>query len=165
PRAPRSSCRAGLLRYPPEKVVECPDRPAEQGRSPGQKVVLDPVDVRPVRDTQKRVSVESFEVAIEETRHFARVRGAHQESERHLLDSRRLPGEPLPPGSALSEPFLARNSYAAAFGLRPLRAAARPGIPPAQSSHRSAALAPLRAAVPVTRIPPPSLAPTAVRLV
>jgi hypothetical protein len=56
--------------------------------------VLDAADVRPVRDNQKRVSVESFEIAIEETRHFSRVRGAHQESERHLLDSRRLPGGP-----------------------------------------------------------------------
>jgi len=122
--------------------------------------MLDPVDVRPVRNNQKRVSVEGFEIAIEQTRDFARVRGAHQESQRHLLDSRRLPGGPRTPGSALVESFPGENLYAADFGLRPRRAAGRPGILPAQSSQRSAAFAPLRASVYVTRIPAPLPSPT-----
>ena len=84
--------RSGVLADPAEDVVERPDRAAEERGAAGEKVVLDAADVRPVRDNQKRVSVESFEVAIEETRDFARVCGAHQESQRHLLDSRRLPG-------------------------------------------------------------------------
>ena len=41
------------------------------------------------------------------------------------------------------------------FGLRPRRAAARPGMLPAQSSQRSAAFAPRRASVYVTRITAP----------
>ncbi len=45
----------------------------------------------------------------------------------------------------------ARSSYAADFGLRPRRATALPGMVPAQPSHRSAALAPRRASVNVTR--------------
>ncbi len=90
----RARCGAGVLPDVAEKVVERTDRSAEEGGPACEEVVLDPADVRPVRDNQKRVSVESFEIAIEETRHFPRVRGAHQESERHLLDSRRLPGGP-----------------------------------------------------------------------
>src|SRR5918999_485443 len=52
------------------------------------------------------------------------------------------------------------SGYAAALGLRPRRAAARPGILPAQSSHKSAALAPRRASVYVTRMPAPFPSPT-----
>ena len=47
------------------------------------------------------------------------------------------------------------HAEAAAFGRRPRRAAARPGILPAQPSQRSAAFAPLRASVYVTRIAAP----------
>jgi hypothetical protein len=47
-------------------------------------------------------------------------------------------------------------AYAAAdFGLRPRRATALPGIPPAQPSQRSAAFAPRRASVNVTRMTAP----------
>ena len=49
-----------------------------------------------------------------------------------------------------------RPAYAAAdFGFRPRRATAFPGIPPAQLSQRSAAFAPRRASVNVTRITAP----------
>src|SRR5213076_999299 len=49
-----------------------------------------------------------------------------------------------------------RHDYAAAdFGRRPRRAAARPGIPPAQSSHRSACFAPRRASAKLIRITAP----------
>src|SRR6202008_4375818 len=48
------------------------------------------------------------------------------------------------------------------FGLRPRRAAARPGIPPAQSSQRAACLAPRRASVYVTRITAPLPSSTSV---
>ena len=117
----RARGSARVLPDAPEKVVERPDRPAKKGGATRQQIVLDPVDVRPVRNNQKRVSVEGFEIAIEQTRDFARVRGAHQESQRHLLDSRRLPGGPRPPGSALVEPVFGEKSLRG--GLRPAAAA------------------------------------------
>src|SRR3954468_24970281 len=46
------------------------------------------------------------------------------------------------------------------FGLRPRRAAARPGISPAQSSQRSATFDPRRASVNVTRNAAPLFSPT-----
>jgi len=45
-----------------------------------------------------------------------------------------------------------RDQAAADFGFRPRLATALPGIPPAQLSQRSAAFAPRRASVNVTRI-------------
>jgi hypothetical protein len=84
----RPGARAGALTDPPEHIVERPDRPAEKSGLAPEQVAFYPVDVRPVGDNQKRVPVEGLEVAIEQTRHLARVRGAHQESERHasILD-------------------------------------------------------------------------------
>src|SRR4029453_7496519 len=51
--------------------------------------------------------------------------------------------------------FGPNQAEAAAFGRRPRLAAARPGILPAQLSQRSAALAPRRASVYVTRMAAP----------
>src|SRR3954447_12614861 len=52
--------------------------------------------------------------------------------------------------------------YAAALGLRPRRATAFPGIVPAQPSQRSAAFAPRRASLNVTRITAPRPSSTSV---
>src|SRR5207249_7676087 len=52
------------------------------------------------------------------------------------------------------------SAAAAARGRRPRRAAARPGISPAQSSQRSATFEPRRASVYVTRIAAPLFSPT-----
>src|SRR5581483_3351940 len=53
-----------------------------------------------------------------------------------------------------------RQAAAAFFGRRPRRAAGRPGILPAQSSQRSACLAPRRASAYVTRNVAPLPSPT-----
>src|SRR5204862_3541902 len=53
-----------------------------------------------------------------------------------------------------------RYAAAADFGLRPRRAAGWPGMPPAQSSQRSACLAPRRASEYVIRITAPRASST-----
>ena len=125
-----------------EEVVERADCPAEQRRRAREQIALDTFDLRP--DSGRREK--------------ARAR-ARQGSDREAAQpSPRSPGRPTTGAApSKSSPRTGRppragqdrdcffSGYAAALGRRPRRAAGRPGIWPAQSSQRSAALAPRRA--------------------
>ena len=134
-----------------EEVVEGPDPARQQCAARRQQLTLDALDVRPVRHDQDGISVERAQVALEEQRDLARVRGPSKQRQpaarghRPIVDLRSDGLEWL----GGSSPEVARKaSYAAAvFGLRPRLAAARPGIWPAQLSHRSACFEPRRASV------------------
>ena len=136
----------------PEDVVECPDRAAEQRAAAREQVPLDAFDVRSVRDDEDRAAVENGQIPLQQKRDFARVGRPCDEAEPHraILDLG-------PDGSGAR--FVLRawkrlRSYAAvaaAFGRLPRRAVGVPGIFPAQSSQRSACLAPRRASVYVRR--------------
>ena len=53
-------------------------------RSPARdELALDPLDVRPVRHDQRRIAVERVQVALEQQRHLARVRGADEQPQTH----------------------------------------------------------------------------------
>jgi hypothetical protein len=125
-----------------EEIVERADRPAQQRSRAREQLPLNAVDLRPVRDDEERLAVEVLEVSIEEPRDLPRIRRANQQRERHRPILPATPEAPVPPEWPGKRPV-----QAADFGLRPRRAAARPGIVPAQSSHRSAAFAPRRASV------------------
>src|SRR5581483_4014682 len=66
-----------------EQVVERADRAAEQTAATAQQVALDPVDVRPVRHDQERLVVQAGEIALEEQRDLARMRGPCDEAQPH----------------------------------------------------------------------------------
>jgi hypothetical protein len=136
---------AVAVREPGEDVVERPDRATEERGPPREQLALDPVDVRPVGHDEnwlrEAAGVERIEIPAKQQLDLARVGGPRDETQRH-------------------PPTLARRRdglYAAVadFGLRPRRAAARPGILPEQLSQRSACFAPRRASLYVTRITAP----------
>ena len=70
-------------RDPLEDVVEGADRAADERAGPGQQLALGTVDVRPVRHDQDRIGVERAEVALEQERDLARVRGPCEQAQRH----------------------------------------------------------------------------------
>ena len=77
----------GAGRQTTKQVVEGADRPAEERRAPNQKLVLDAVDVRPVRHDEQRLEpvrgVERSEITTEQELDLARVGRAYDEAERH----------------------------------------------------------------------------------
>ena len=74
---------AAVSREPSEEVVERPDLAAEQGSARGQEVALDSVDVRPVRHDQEGLVRKLGQVALEQERHLARIRGPGEQREGH----------------------------------------------------------------------------------
>ena len=58
-----------------EEVVEGPDPARQQRSARRQQLALDALDVRSVRHDQDRISVERAQIALEEQRNLARVRG------------------------------------------------------------------------------------------
>ena len=62
-----------------EQVVERADRAAEQAARALEQVSLDARDVRPVRHDQDRLVVEAGQVALEQERDLARIRGPDDE--------------------------------------------------------------------------------------
>ena len=154
---------------PLEDVVECPDRSAEQCSRAAEQVALDPFDVRSGRHDQDRLSGQIGEVAIEEQGHFAGVGrpGQQRQGHRPILvlasDGPACAGRPQKPERARKTkppeagrcPASGRGQAATDFGLRPRRAVARPGMPVAQESQRSASFAPRRASEKDRRIVAP----------
>ena len=157
-------------RDPLEDVVERPDRSAEQCARADEQVALDPFDVRPGRHDQDRLPRQIGEVAIEEQSHFAGVGrpGQQRQGHRPILVPRsdgsayaagRETGKEREKraqssGTGRTRP---RGSVQAAtdLGLRPRRAVARPGMPVAHESQRSASFAPRRASEKDRRIVAP----------
>jgi hypothetical protein len=66
-----------------EDVVERADRAPEQGRTARQELPLDSVDVRPVRHDENRLTIESGQIAVEQTLDLARVCRARDETKGH----------------------------------------------------------------------------------
>ena len=153
-RGGRSACAARRWRpaaapdrrdKPSEEVVERADRAAEEAAGAREQIALDAVDVRRVRHDQIRLVVEARQIALEQKRDFARVCRPREEGEPHLPIVER-PQDGSCDRSRVSA-LEAAGAAAAVFGRRPRRAAARPGIVPAQSSQRSATFEPRRASV------------------
>jgi hypothetical protein len=121
-----------------EKVVEGADGPAQDAPLDREQLALDALDLGSIRNDEDGLPVDRSEVALQEARDLASVRRARQESQRHSVHSRfRLGGQNAPKARVRAE----FPGYAA-FGRRPRRAVARPGILPAQVSHKSAAFDP-----------------------
>ena len=78
---PRGPDRRG---DPPNRSSNVPIEPPSRQPQRGEQVALDAVDVRPVRHDQERLVVEARQIALEQQRDFARVRGPREEGESHL---------------------------------------------------------------------------------
>ena len=65
--------------YPPEQIVERPDRPTEQASGFVEQVALDPGDVCPVRHDQERFVLQARQIALEQERDLTRIRGPDDE--------------------------------------------------------------------------------------
>ena len=134
---------------PLEEVVERPDRPAEQApqrasRSRSTRSTSDPFGTISIGSRSS-----ARQIALEEQRDLARVRGPCEQRQparghRPIVDLR---VRRLSSGRGSARTGERRDQAAAAFGRRPRRAAAWPGILPAQSSQRSACFEPRRASV------------------
>ena len=68
---------------PAKQVVERADLASEQGAAGGEQLAFDPVDVRPVRHDQNRFARKRVQVALQQERYLARVRGPGQERQGH----------------------------------------------------------------------------------
>ena len=77
---------------PAEQVVERPDLAAEERGRPAQQLSLDGVDISSRRNDEKRLTVDRFQIAIEEPRDLAGVRRTHEQCQRHPGDSSSPPG-------------------------------------------------------------------------
>src|SRR5262249_26016618 len=82
-RSDHALVRAVPARDPLEDVVERADRTADQRAGLGEQLTLGPVDVRPVRHDQNRIGTEGGQVALEQERDLARVRGPCEQAQRH----------------------------------------------------------------------------------
>ena len=149
---------AVTARDPAKDIVESADRAAEQSARAREQVPFDPLDVRSRRHDQHRALGEIGKVAVEQQRNLAGIRrpGQQRQGHRPILvlrrdGSRRGTGaEPRKLREKSGRGLLRApelTQAAAAFGLRPRRATARPGVLPAQESQRSASFAPRRASV------------------
>ena len=148
----RSRRRTGREAARPSR--HAPDR--RRGRAPpahGSRVVLplrltsSPVRTRKSHRARKRTTEGGLRLKPEREPNSPRNRTSQNEQ-----------------GSGSSRsPAVAQNRRQARdFGLRPRRATAAPGIPPAHESHRSAAFAPRRASLNVTRMTAPFPSSTSV---
>ncbi len=141
-----------------EQRVERPDRSREEAAYAFEELALDMFDVRALRDDQPRVAVERGEEPLEKLPDLAGVCRPDDERETHrAMVVGRLQRPVLRQEVRLRRVYRRRErpSYASDLGLRPRRATADPGMPPAHESHRSAAFAPRRASLKVTRITAP----------
>ena len=170
-RWPRACGRGRLARIPPGGAGLRPPRRASRSNSVSN-VPSVPASRPPCRSSSSR-STRSTSARCGTISHGSRSsprrngRGGsrpfpHAPGRRRATGS---PGKRSPPPSAASASGTPESSRSAGvrrrsrqasdFGLRPRLATAEPGIPPAQESHRSAAFAPRRASVNVTRMTAP----------
>ena len=148
-----------------EQRVERPDRPGEQSTATRDELELDPLDIRAVRDDQPGILVKRVDEPIEQPLDLPGVRRPDDEGEPHwgmVVGCISRPGLRPGPGNARNPHGAERTTQASDFGLRPRLATAAPGIEPAHGSHKSAALAPRRASLNVTRITAPLPSSTSV---
>ena len=152
-----------------EERVERADGAGEQRSAPAGELPFDAIDVDTVRDDQPRIAVERVDEPVEQKRDLAGMCRPDDERETHQPivvrafaaaslradPPRRKEREERERGRpAADEPPLP-TALGGDFGLRPRRATALPGIVPAQPSQRSAAFAPRRASLNVTRMTAP----------
>ena len=139
-----------------EEVVERADRAAEQRGRPREQLALDARDVRPARDDEHGIARKELDIAVEEARDLARIRGARDERETHR--SMLVPSpdaSPYAPAAFHGKSVKRRrrrdgsasagSAQLALLGLRPRRATLRPPMPSASSSVTSSSRTPLRA--------------------
>ena len=148
-RPPSSAVRQG---EPLEQRVERADRSREEPVAPPDELAFGPIDLGSIRDDEPRIAIDLLDEPVEQERDLAGMRRPDDEGETHrcmVVGPTSRPG--LRPGRESTRKGARSEDQASDLGLRPRRATAAPGIPPAQESQRSAAFAPRRASLNVTR--------------